>query len=240
MSRLERGSVSIVIPVHDEAESLPILWDELKAALAGLAVDVEVIFVDDGSVDGSDTLIRRFADEDPRARGLRLPVWSGVSSAYHAGFRAARGDVVVTLDADLQIDPRDIPAMLRALDTADAAVGWRQQRRDSGTKKMASRIANGLRRRVLGDHFHDSACSLRAMTRRCVAALPPYDGMHRFVPVLLAMNGYVVAEVPVSHRPRRYGRSKFGIRDRAWRAFLDLLVVRWMRARRLVPPPDPE
>lgn len=238
MVRTERASVSVVIPVRDEAESLPILWDELKPVLAGLAGAVEVIFVDDGSTDGSDKLIRRFADEDRRARGVHLAAPAGVSTAYLAGFRAARGDVVVTLDADLQIDPRDIPAMLRALDTADAAVGWRQRRHDARSKRVASWIANGIRRRVLGDPFHDTACSLRAMTQRCVAVLPPYDGMHRFVPVLLAMNGYVVVEVPVSHRPRRYGRSKFGIRDRAWRALLDLLVVRWMLARRLAPPPD--
>ncbi len=161
-----------------------------------------------------------------------------MSTAYHAGFRAARGDVIVTLDADLQIDPRDIPAVLRALDTADAAVGWRQGRRDTRVKRIASRIANGIRRRVLGDPFHDTACSLRALPRSCVAELPPYDGMHRFVPVVLAMNGYVVAEVPVSHRPRRFGRSKFGIIDRAWRGLPDMLVVRWMRARRLRLPRD--
>src|SRR5262249_52295335 len=105
-------------------------------------------------------------------------------------------------------------------------------------KQIASRIANRIRRRVLGDPFHDTACSLRAIPRACLAELPPYDGMHRFVPVLLAMNGHVVAEVPVSHRPRRYGRSKFGILDRAWRGSLDMLVVRWMRARRLRLPPE--
>ena len=239
MPRGERASVSLVIPVHNEVASLPILWEELKPVLGDLGGDVEVIFVDDGSTDGSDKAIQRFADEDARARGVHLPARAGVSTAYHMGFRAARGDIVVTLDADLQIDPRDIPAMLRALDTADAAVGWRQRRQDTRVKRIASRIANTIRSRVLGDPFHDTACSLRAIPRVYLAELPPYDGMHRFVPVLLAMNGYVVAEVPVSHRPRRYGRSKFGIVDRAWRGVLDMLVVRWMRARRLHMPREP-
>jgi glycosyltransferase involved in cell wall biosynthesis len=225
--------VSVVIPVHDEVESLPVLWGELRAVLDSLEGTAEVLFVNDGSHDGSDKLIRHFGDEDVRVRGVHLARRCGVSSAYKAGFDAARGDVVVTLDADLQIDPRDIPAMLAALRSADAAVGWRQARHDTLAKRVASRIANGLRRKVLGDRFHDSACSLRAMSRRCLTVLPPYDGMHRFVPVLLAMNGYVVAEVRISHRARRFGRSKFGIRDRAWRAFVDMLVVRWMRARRL-------
>ena len=234
-----RPVVSVVIPVHDEAESLPILWKELKAALAGLSVAVEVLFVDDGSSDGSDKLIQSFGDEDARVRGVHLGKRHGVSTAYHAGFVAARGDVIVTLDADLQIDPRDIPRLLDALATADAAVGWRQTRHDTVVKRIASRIANGIRRRVLGDPFHDTACSLRAIPRRGLAMLPSYDGMHRFVPILLTMNGLVVAEVPIVDRPRRFGHSKFGIRNRAWRTFVDMLVVCWMRSRRIALPPSP-
>jgi glycosyltransferase involved in cell wall biosynthesis len=194
---------------------------------------VDVIFVDDGSTDGTDKSIRRIADGDRRVRGVHLVHRAGLTAAFHAGYRAARGDVVITLDADLQNDPRDIPRLLAALSAADAAVGWRQQRHDTMTKRASSRIANRIRRRVLGDPFRDSACSLRAMSRRCLAALPPYDGLHRFVPVLLTMAGHVVVEVPVSHRPRRFGKSKFGIRNRAGRAFVDLLAVRWMLARRL-------
>jgi glycosyltransferase involved in cell wall biosynthesis len=230
-------AISLVIPVHNEAESLPILWEELKLVLAGLGVSVEVIFVDDGSSDGSDKVIRRISDEDGRARGVHLAGRRGVSTAYHAGFEVARGETIVTLDADLQIDPRDIPAMLAAVTTADAAVGWRQQRLDSPAKRVASRLANSIRRRVIGDRFHDGACSLRAMSRACVAALPPYDGMHRFVAPLLTSAGFRVVEVPVAHRARRFGRSKFGILDRARRTALDLLAVRWMLARRLPRPP---
>jgi dolichol-phosphate mannosyltransferase len=211
-------TVSVVIPVCNEVENLPILWDELRGVLAGLRRPAEVIFVDDGSTDGSDKVIRSLVESDARVRAVHLAQRSGLSAAFHAGYQAARGAVIVTLDG---------------LAAADAAVSWRQTRHDTAAKRIASRIANGVRRRVLGDQFRDSACSLRAFSRPCLAALPPYDGMHRFVPVLLAKAGHVVVEVPVTHRARRFGRSKFGIRDRAWRAFVDLLAVRWMLARRL-------
>jgi glycosyltransferase involved in cell wall biosynthesis len=231
-------AVSLVIPVHNEAESLPVLWEEIKAVLAGLDATVEVLFVDDGSDDGSDKVIRGISDEDERVRGVHLGSRCGVSTAYYSGFEAARGDVVVTLDADLQIDPRDIPAMLAALAHADAALGWRRERHDAAKKRVASRIANRVRRAIIGDDFHDGACSLRALSRACVAALPPYDGMHRFVGPLLRSAGFRVVEVPVAHRPRRFGRSKFGIIDRARRTVLDLFAVRWMLARRLPRPPS--
>jgi dolichol-phosphate mannosyltransferase len=239
MARAEGAApaVSLVIPVHNEAESLPILWEELTPVLAGLDVSVEVIFVDDGSSDGSDTVLRRLAEADARVRSVHLRARRGVSTAYHAGFEAARGETIVTLDADLQIDPRDIPAMLAALKAADAALGWRQRRHDTATKRLASRLANGIRRCVIGNDFHDGACSLRAMSRACVAALPPYDGMHRFVGPLLTSAGFRVVEVPVKERARRFGRSKFGVLDRARRTVLDLLAVRWMLARRLPRPP---
>ena len=227
--------LSVVIPVHDEVENVPVLWLELQDVLATLGHRAEVVFVDDGSTDGTDEAIASILKEDPRVRTVRFAERCGLTAAFHAGYAAAQGEVIVTLDGDLQNDPRDIPRLLAALDRADAAVGWRQRRHDTLRKRVASRVANAVRRRVLGDVFHDSACSLRVMERRCLSALPAYDGMHRFVPVLLAMNGYRVVEVPVTHRPRRHGRSKFGIAGRAWRGSLDLLVVRWMRHRRLPP-----
>jgi dolichol-phosphate mannosyltransferase len=230
--------ISVVVPVHDEADSVPVLWAELREVLATLYDTAEVVFVDDGSTDGTHDAIRRARESDARVRCVRLPTRRGLTAAFQAGYAATLGEVIVTLDGDLQNDPHDIPALLAALDHADAAVGWRRTRHDTVGKRLASRIANAVRRRVLGDAFRDSACSLRAMSRRCLSALPPYDGMHRFVPVLLTMNGYTVVEVPVRHRPRRHGRSKFGIADRAWRGFVDCLAVRWMRERRLVGPSD--
>ena len=198
--------LSVVIPVHDEVANVPLVWCELRDVLATLEADAEVIFVDDASTDGTSDVLRDVVQSDPRVRAIRFRRHAGLTAAFHSGYAAARGRVIVTLDGDLQNDPRDIPALLEALRDADAAVGWRRRRYDPAFKRIASRIANAVRRRVMGDAYRDSACSLRAMSRCCVGALPPYDGMHRFVPVLLAMNGYRVVEVPVTHRPRRHGQ----------------------------------
>lgn len=225
--------LSVILPVFNEAESLPLLWPELAEALAALPGPVEVIFVDDGSTDGSADVIRSLGAGEGRVRLLRLRAHSGLSAALLAGFEAARGRVVATMDADLQHDPRDLKVLLDHLGPYDAAVGWRRDRRDPWLKRAASHVANGARRLVTGDPVRDSTCTLRVMYRECARAIPPYDGMHRFVPTLLKMAGYRVVEVPVHHRPRRFGRSKYGIRNRARRAFEDLLAVRWMQARRL-------
>jgi len=225
--------LSIVLPVFNEALSLPILWGELVPVLEALSLAAEVIVVDDGSTDGSADVARRLRAADPRVRLIRLARNAGLSAAFAAGLRAARGRLVVTLDADLQSDPADIPALLAELDRWDAACGWRRARRDPWLKRVSSRIANAVRAAILGDRFHDSACSLRAMHRRCVEALDPFDGFHRFIPVLLRQTGHRVIEVPVNHRPRRFGRSHYGVRNRAWRGLLDLLGVRWMQSRRL-------
>jgi dolichol-phosphate mannosyltransferase len=225
--------VSVVLPVYNEAAGLPTLWRELEQALAALGCTVEVVFVDDGSTDGSADVLRGIAAADRRVRLLRFRANAGLSAAFHAGLRAARGRIVVTMDSDLQNDPWDIGRLLQHLQTHDAAVGWRQHRHDPWSKRLASRVANRIRTALTGDAVHDTACSLRAMYRECAEAIPAYDGMHRFVPTLLTLAGYRVIEVPVNHRPRRFGQSKYGIRNRARRAFEDLLAIRWMMARRL-------
>jgi dolichol-phosphate mannosyltransferase len=226
-------ALSVILPVHNEAENLPILWREVAEVLPGLADSAEVIFVDDGSTDGSADIIRSLARQDPRIRLLRFEKNAGLSAAFHAGFQAARGRIVATLDSDLQNDPHDLPALVARLDEADAAVGMRLIRHDSLVKRISSRIGNGVRRAVTGDPVQDSACSLRVMKRECLSAVPPYTGMHRFVPSLLKMAGFRVVEVPVHHRPRKFGRSKYGVGNRALTAFVDLLAVRWMMGRRL-------
>jgi len=226
-------ALSVILPVHDEAENLPILWKEVAEVLPALASSAEVIFVDDGSTDGSAEIIRDLARQDSRIRLLRFEKNAGLSAAFHAGFRAARGRIVATLDSDLQNDPRDLPALVARLDGADAAVGMRLIRHDSLVKRVSSRIGNGVRRAVTGDPVQDSACSLRVMKRECLIAVPPYTGMHRFIPSLLKMAGFRVVEVPVHHRPRKFGRSKYGVGNRALTAFVDLLAVRWMMGRRL-------
>ena len=226
-------ALSVILPVHDEAQNLPILWKEVAEVLPALASSAEVIFVDDGSTDGSAEIIRDLARQDSRIRLLRFEKNAGLSAAFHAGFQAARGRIVATLDSDLQNDPRDLLALVARLDGADAAVGMRLIRHDSLLKRVSSRVGNGVRRTVTGDPVQDSACSLRVMKRECLSAVPPYTGMHRFIPSLLKMAGFRVVEVPVHHRPRKFGRSKYGVGNRALTAFVDLLAVRWMMGRRL-------
>lgn len=226
-------TLSVVVPVYDEAPCLRPLWGELDEALRELGLTAEVIFVDDGSTDGSAAIVRELAAADPRIRLIRFAANAGLTAAFYAGFRAARGEIVATLDADLQNDPRDIAVLLRHLDGGDAAVGWRRDRHDPWLKRVSSTVANAVRNAVSGDRVHDSACSLRVMRRECLEALPPFNGMHRFVPTLLRIAGYRVIEVPVGHRPRRFGRSKFTVRNRAVRAFADLLAVCWMMKRRI-------
>jgi glycosyltransferase involved in cell wall biosynthesis len=227
--------LSVVIPVYNEAESLPTLAAELDEALRTLGRSAEVIFVDDGSADETPAVLRQIARADPRVRVLRLARNAGQSAAFHAGFAASRGRYIATLDADLQNDPRDLAVLWGYLNRCDAAVGWRHRRHDGWLKRLSSRVANFVRRVTTGHAVHDSACSLRMMRRECAAAIPPFDGMHRFVPTLVQLAGYRVLEVPVSHRPRRFGTSKYGVRNRALRALADLLAVRWMMSRHLEP-----
>jgi dolichol-phosphate mannosyltransferase len=235
--------LSVVIPMFNEVDNVPLLWEELDAALAKLGRRAEIIFVDDGSTDGSAGAVQALMKGDPRVRLLSFEANAGLTAAFAAGCAAARGSIVVTMDADLQNNPRDLEPLLAALETADAAVGYRYERHDHWRKRISSRIANAVRNRLTGDQVRDSACSLRAMRRDCVSAIPPFSGMHRFVPTLLRMAGYRVVEVPVHHRGRHLGQSKFGIWNRALPAFIDLLVVRWMMRRALrgrageIPPP---
>jgi glycosyltransferase involved in cell wall biosynthesis len=227
--------LSIVVPMFNEVDNVPLLWGELEAVLAKMGRRAEVIFVDDGSTDGSGEAVQALTKRDARVRLLSFEANAGLSAAFKAGYAAARAPIVATLDADLQNDPADIERLLAALEGADAAVGYRERRRDHWRKRISSRIANAIRNRVTGDRVRDSACSLRVMRRECLAAILPFSGMHRFVPTLLRLAGYRVVEVPVNHRPRGLGRSKFGIWNRALPAFLDLLVVRWMMRRTVRP-----
>jgi len=227
--------LSVVIPVYTEEENLPLLWPELRAVLEPLGLAFEVVFVDDGSRDRSAELIRGFRDGDPRVRLVRLKANAGETAATDAGFKAARGRLVVTMDADLQNDPHDIPGLLSHLDRWDAATGWRVDRGDgdSGVRRLSSAVANRARNWVSDESIRDSGCTFRAFRRECLRGLVLYRGLHRFVPTLLKMRGYRVIEVPVRNRSRRYGRSKYGILNRVFVATADLLVVRWMKNRML-------
>jgi glycosyltransferase involved in cell wall biosynthesis len=225
--------VSVVIPVYNEEPNLPALWSELRDVLERLGLGFEVVFVDDGSRDRSAEIIRSFCELDRRVRLVRLKTNSGETAATDAGFKTARGRHVVVMDADLQNDPADIPMLLSHLDHWDAATGWRVDRAagDNVVRRMSSRIANRIRNWVSSDTIQDSGCTFRAFRRDCLQELVLYHGFHRFIPTLLKMRGYRVIEVPVAHRPRRFGRSKYGILNRAVAGSIDLLVVSWMKAR---------
>ena len=223
--------LSVVIPVYNEEENLPLLWPELRSVLEPLGLQFEVLFIDDGSRDRSAEIVRGFRDADPRVRLIRLKANSGETAATDAGFRSARGRWLVTMDADLQNDPHDLPMLLAHLDQWDGVTGWRVKRDDPFIRRASSRIANAIRNWVSDENVQDSGCTYRAFRRECLRSLVLYRGFHRFVPTLLRMHGYRVLEVPVNHRPRRFGQSKYGIGNRAVAAFKDLLVIRWMKDR---------
>ena len=229
------ADLSVVIPVYDEEENLPHLWPELRAVLEPLKLAFEVVFVDDGSRDGSAEVIRGFRDVDPRVRLVRLKANAGETAATDAGFKAARGQWVVTMDADLQNDPHDIPMLLSHLDRWDAVTGWRVNRGEGDTmvRRVSSRVANRARNLLSDESIQDSGCTFRAFRRECLRGLVLYRGFHRFIPTLLRMRGYRVIEVPVRNRPRRHGQSKYGVLNRVFIATADLLVVRWMKNRML-------
>jgi glycosyltransferase involved in cell wall biosynthesis len=239
LSRAE-PRLSIVIPIRNERDNLQPLTDELRAVIGNYPGGVEVLLVDDASDDGSAETIAELARRHAEIRPLTLTRHSGQTAAFDAGFKAARGRVVVTMDGDLQNDPRDIPRLIEMLESHDVAVGCRRERHDPWRKRVASRVANAVRNRLTRESIVDTGCSLKAFRREALRDLKLYEGMHRFLPTLLAMDGFRVVQVPVSHRPRVAGRSKYGLGRRAVTGFADLLAVRWMKRRKLRYELDPE
>lgn len=220
--------ISVIIPLHNEADNIPILQQEIFEALAGRKY--ELILVDDGSTDGTAQRIRH----DKNVRVISFSKNCGQSAALLAGMREAKGRCLVLLDGDLQNDPSDIPKMLDEIARGtDLVCGYRQNRQDSEVKKISSLIANAVRSRVIGDGVRDSGCTLKVMRRECVNALIPFRGVHRFLPALIKNAGFKIAEIPVNHRPRRHGVSKYGVGNRALQATVDMLGVLWLQSRRL-------
>jgi dolichol-phosphate mannosyltransferase len=220
--------LSVVIPVYNEVESLAVLHGELNAVATAQQYDAEFIFVDDGSDDGSWEAIRRLAAVDSKVRGIRLRRHFGKAAALNAGFHATRGEIIVTLDADLQDDPREIPKLLEKLNQGfDVVSGWKQVRHDPAHRVFASRAFNWLVSRMTGVRLHDHNCGLKCYRREIFDEVRLYGELHRFVPVLAAARGFRVGEVAVNHRPRQFGRSKFGV-GRYLKGFLDLLTVKFL------------
>ena len=233
-ARFPRVKASFVLPVRDERVNLEPVLGEIARQFADMPH--EIVVVDDGSTDGSWEELVRLRATIAGLVSLRLAGPTGQSAALLAGFAAARAPIVITLDADGQNDPADARKLLAALEGFrgyDAAVGYRVKRQDSAWRLIQSRIANGIRNRLTGDRIRDTACGLKAMRRDRVLALPRFDGMHRFFPTLLRREGGRVVEIPVGHRPRMGGRSKYGMWNRVFRTLRDALGVRWLGRRRL-------
>jgi len=223
--------LSIVVPAYNEIESLPTLLAELRAAIAATGKSAEFVIVDDGSSDGSADWLLEESRRDPRLHPVLLAARCGQSAALAAGLAHARGDIVVTLDADLQNDPADLPRVLAALENADVVSGVRVGRQDSWVRLVSSRIANAVRRAALGDPVTDIGCSFKAYRRDTLEQLPMFVGVHRFLPALCVFRGARFAEVPLSHRARRHGVSKYGVSNRLWRGIHDLIGVSWLKVR---------
>jgi glycosyltransferase involved in cell wall biosynthesis len=228
--------ISVVVPVYDEERSVELLFDEIRAALEPLGREWEVVFVDDGSTDGSFAALTRLHAREPSlVRVVRLRRNFGKSAALAAGFRQAAGEIVVTIDADGQDDPAEIPRLLAKLDEGfDLVSGWKTRRRDRWTRRAFSRVFNGVTGRISGVRLHDMNCGLKAYRAEVVRGLALYGELHRFIPVLAHYRGFRVAELPVNHRPREHGRSRYGL-ERYLRGFFDLITVTFMGRYRYRP-----
>ncbi|HEY3053687.1 MAG TPA: glycosyltransferase family 2 protein [Thermoanaerobaculia bacterium] len=227
--------LSVVFPVYNEEENVPILLQEIARALAEKGWTYEIVAVDDGSADRSLEVLRSLKSKYPTLRVITFEKNSGQTAALDAGWRAARGRFVVSLDADLQNDPADIPKMMQQLErsAADMVIGIRVNRQDTFARKVQSRIGNGVRNWITRDRITDTGCSLKLVRREAIDRVRLFTGMHRFLPTLVRMEGYKVIEMPVNHRPRKFGISKYGAMNRAFRGLADCLAVRWMGSRNL-------
>jgi len=225
---LGAGSISVVVPVHDEERSLALLFEELQAALDPLDRPWEVIFVDDGSTDGSFAALTKLHAAHDEVSVVRLRRNFGKAAALQAGFLQARAEVVVTIDGDLQDDPAEIPRLLAKLEEGfDLVSGWKTKRQDPWRRRFLSKIFNFTTGRMSGLHLHDMNCGFKAYRAEVVKGLRLYGELHRFIPVLAHYRGYRIAELPVNHRPRSHGRSRYGV-ERYLRGFFDLLSVSFL------------
>ncbi|HVM61822.1 MAG TPA: glycosyltransferase family 2 protein [Verrucomicrobiae bacterium] len=226
--------LSVVAPCHNEAGNLRPLTAAVRAALEPLATRYEIVLVDDGSTDDSWETMRQLGAADPHIRALRFAFNCGQSGALWAGMKAARGRIIITLDADMQNPPAEIPKLLAALKQADCVCASRVAARaqgDSWVRIASSRIANWVRNKVSGETISDAGCCFRAFRRECIADIRFFKGAHRFLPTLIKMDGFTVTEVPVGHHPRHAGRAHYGVWNRLFKSSSDLLAVRWMKTR---------
>lgn len=232
----EKPEISLVIPCYNEVGNLRELVKAIHAAVEPLSISYEVVITDDCSQDESWEVLKELAAGNPRICAQRLAAHLGKSAAAWAGMRASQGRYIVTLDADLQNDPRDLPKLLKPLTQFDCVCGTRvesRKRGDNFIRIVSSRIANWVRNRLSGENISDAGCGYRAFKRECIEDLKLFEGMHRFMGTLFKIEGFSVTEVPVSNHPRLAGQSKYGVWNRLFASFYDLLAVRWMKKRML-------
>ena len=229
---MKQPDLSVVIPVFNEEDNLEPLLKELEGVLAGLGRSYEVLCIDDCSTDRSLEVLKQLKATRPWLRILRHGVNSGESAAEATGFEHANGDIIITMDADQQNDPHDIPALLDSLkDDIVAVCGVRRKREDDWVKRLSSRTANVFRNWATGDRISDAGCTFRALRRQALREVLVFNGMHRFLPTMLRLQGYKVVEILVNHRPRVKGLSKYGVGNRVWRGLVDCFAMRWYRRR---------
>jgi dolichol-phosphate mannosyltransferase len=231
---MTQPEISLVIPCYNEEGNLRPLIEAIRAAVDPLKINYEVVITDDCSSDKSWPILKELAAADPRIRAQRFKFNCGESAASWAGMQAARGRYVVTVDADLQNDPRDLPKFLEALKRADCVCGTRVETRGKGDNFIriaSSHIANWVRNKLSGENISDAGCTYRAFKRECIANVKFFKGIHRFLPTMIKLEGFTVTEIPVSNNPRFSGQSHYGVWNRLFKSFYDLLAVRWMKKR---------
>jgi len=234
--------ISVVVPFYDEGPNVRPLVHQIFEAFRNEPRPMELILVDDNSADDTWVRVLEAAQADSRVRALRHSRRSGQSAALWTGFRASRGGLILTLDGDLQNDPADLPRLVSELKDCDLVCGVRLKRMDNGLRKLSSWIARCARRFILNARFRDTGCNLRGFKRWIIEAVPAFNGFHRFMPILAQGAGAKVREIPVSHRPRKAGKTKYGIGNRLGRGIYDLVMVRWYLKRqlKLIPTSGPD
>ena len=225
--------ISFIIPIYNEEENIDILYNELLEVANHINIEYEIIFIDDGSIDNSLLLIKTIAQVDSQVKYVSFTKNLGQSAALSAGFHYAKGDTVITMDGDLQNNPRDIVEMLKYYGSYDMVIGWRYKRMDSIWKKIGSKIGNTFRNILTHEKIHDTGCSLKVMRSDILKKIKMFKGLHRFLPTLMKLEGAKIKEIKVSHRPRTKGISKYNNFHRAIEGFFDVLAIRWMIKRHI-------
>jgi dolichol-phosphate mannosyltransferase len=225
--------LSILVPVYNEEANILPLTQEVQQALKNLSLDYELVFIDDGSTDDTWKQIGKARALEPRVRGIKHTINSGQSAALWTGIQSTTAPLIATLDGDLQNDPADIPKLLAELNSCDFVCGVRAKRQDSWLRRVSSRTARRARRAVLKVDFCDTGCAMRVFKRSALRGLFPFNGLHRFLPVLVHAAGSKAREIPINHRPRAAGVSKYGLNNRLWRGIADLFAIAWYQKRRI-------